>query len=43
MSRGRLEIRHGDSFILFVTWDKEGRVRSESVQPLAHAERSYRP
>lgn len=38
---GRLAIRHGDSFILFVTWDKEGRVRSESVQPFGSA--STRP
>jgi acyl-homoserine-lactone acylase len=27
---GRLAIRHGDSFIMFVTWDKTGKVRSES-------------
>jgi acyl-homoserine-lactone acylase len=38
---GRLEIRHGDSFIMFVTWDKAGHVRSESVQPFGSA--STRP
>ncbi|WP_224241194.1 penicillin acylase family protein [Hyalangium gracile] len=38
---GRLAIRHGDSFILFVTWDKAGKVRSESVQPFGSA--STRP
>ncbi|HZH76874.1 MAG TPA: penicillin acylase family protein, partial [Archangium sp.] len=38
---GRLAIRHGDSFILFVTWDKAGLVRSESVQPFGSA--STRP
>ena len=38
---GRLAIRHGDSFIMFITWDKEGRVRSESVQPFGSA--STRP
>lgn len=34
---GRLKVRHGDSFIMFVTWDKAGRVRSESVQPFGAA------
>ena len=34
---GRLKVRHGDSFILFVTWDKDGRVRSESIQPFGSA------
>jgi acyl-homoserine-lactone acylase len=38
---GRLVIRHGDSFIMFVTWDKAGKVRSESVQPFGSA--STRP
>lgn len=38
---GRLAIRHGDSFIMFVTWDKAGKVRSESVQPFGSA--STRP
>lgn len=34
---GRLKVRHGDSFIMFVTWDKDGRVRSESIQPFGSA------
>ncbi len=34
---GRLKVRHGDSFILFVTWDRDGRVHSESVQPFGAA------
>src|SRR3546814_7720702 len=34
---GRLKVRHGDSFIMFVTWDREGRVRSESIQPFGAA------
>ncbi len=34
---GRLKVRHGDSFIMFVTWDKDGRVRSESIQPFGAA------
>ncbi|MES2443194.1 MAG: penicillin acylase family protein [Pseudomonadota bacterium] len=34
---GRLAIKHGDSFIMFVAWDKAGHVRSESVQPFGAA------
>ncbi len=34
---GRLKVRHGDSFILFVTWDRDGRVHSESIQPFGAA------
>lgn len=34
---GRLKVRHGDSFIMFVTWDRQGRVRSESIQPFGAA------
>ncbi|WP_200879094.1 acylase [Sphingopyxis sp. MWB1] len=34
---GRLKVRHGDSFIMFVTWDRDGRVRSESIQPFGAA------
>src|SRR3546814_19871083 len=34
---GRLKVRHGDSFLLFVPWDRDGRVRSESIQPLGAA------
>ena len=38
---GRLLIRHGDSFIRVVTWDRSGRVNSESIQPFGAA--STRP
>jgi len=34
---GRLKVRHGDSFIMFMTWDASGRVRSESIQPFGSA------
>src|SRR3546814_12847894 len=34
---GRLKVRHGDRFILFVTWDKAGRVHSESIQPFGRS------
>jgi acyl-homoserine-lactone acylase len=34
---GRLKVRHGDSFIMFMTWDARGRVRSESIQPFGSA------
>ncbi|MDR6833181.1 MULTISPECIES: acylase [unclassified Sphingopyxis] len=34
---GRLKVRHGDSFIMFMTWGKDGRVRSESIQPFGSA------
>jgi acyl-homoserine-lactone acylase len=34
---GRLKVRHGDSFIMFVTWDKAGKVHSESIQPFGAA------
>ncbi len=34
---GRLSIRHGDSYILFVEWDSEGRVSSRSIQPFGAA------
>ncbi|WP_374525942.1 acylase [Sphingopyxis sp.] len=34
---GRLKVRHGDSFIMFVTWDKTGQVHSESIQPFGAA------
>lgn len=38
---GRLAIRHGDSFVMFIAWDKAGRVRSQSIQPFGAA--STRP
>lgn len=34
---GRFSVRHGDSFIMFVTWDRDGRVHSESIQPFGAA------
>ncbi len=34
---GRLLIKHGDSFIMVVTWDRSGRVNSESIQPFGAA------
>ena len=34
---GRLAIKHGDSFIMFVQWDKAGRVSSRSIQPFGTA------
>lgn len=34
---GRLAIKHGDSFLMFVTWDREGRVASQSIQPYGAA------
>ena len=30
---GRLVIKHGDSFIQFVEWPRDGPVRSQSIQP----------
>ena len=34
---GRLVVNHGDSFIMFMTWDKKGRVASQSIQPYGAA------
>ena len=34
---GRLSVRHGDSFVQFVKWDRAGRVRSRSIQPFGAA------
>ncbi|MFZ5664109.1 MAG: acylase [Pseudomonadota bacterium] len=34
---GRFAVRHGDSFIQFVEWDKDGNVRSRSIQPFGAA------
>jgi acyl-homoserine-lactone acylase len=38
---GRLSVRHGDSFLMFINWDRQGRVQSESIQPFGAA--STRP
>ena len=34
---GRLAVKHGDSFVMFMTWDRQGRVRSRSIQPYGAA------
>ena len=34
---GRLRARHGDSFLMFIAWGRDGRVRSESIQPFGAA------
>ncbi len=34
---GRLAIRHGDSFLMFIEWDRQGRVSSRSIQPFGAA------
>ncbi|KLE33773.1 acylase [Aurantiacibacter luteus] len=34
---GRLSLRHGDSFIMFVEWEPGMQVRSQSIQPFGSA------
>jgi acyl-homoserine-lactone acylase len=34
---GRLSVRHGDSFIQFVEWSRDGKVHSRSIQPFGAA------
>ena len=34
---GRLLIKHGDSFVMFVEWPKDGPVTSQSIQPFGAA------
>ena len=34
---GRLAVKHGDSYIMFMAWDRAGRVRSRSIQPFGAA------
>ncbi|VVT20258.1 Penicillin amidase [Sphingomonas sp. EC-HK361] len=34
---GRLVVKHGDSFVMFVDWDRQGRVTSRSIQPYGAA------
>ncbi len=36
-SDGRLIVRDGDSFVMFMAWDKQGRVASRSIQPYGTA------
>ena len=35
--KGRGRVMHGDSFIMLVTWDNAGQVRSQSIQPYGAA------
>jgi acyl-homoserine-lactone acylase len=34
---GKARVRHGDSFIMLMRWDKDGKVQSESIQPYGSA------
>ena len=34
---GRLAVKHGDSFLMFMGWDPQGRVHSTSIQPYGAA------
>ena len=34
---GRFAVKHGDSFLMFMAWDRQGRVRSRSIQPFGAA------
>lgn len=34
---GQMRVRHGDSFIMLVTWDAAGKVESRSIQPYGAA------
>lgn len=34
---GRMRVKHGDSFIMLMSWDKAGRVESRSIQPYGAA------
>ncbi|MBA3897331.1 MAG: acylase [Sphingomonadaceae bacterium] len=34
---GQMRVKHGDSFIMLVAWDKAGRVESRSIQPYGAA------
>ncbi|MDQ2877857.1 MAG: penicillin acylase family protein [Pseudomonadota bacterium] len=34
---GRLAVKHGDSFIMFMDWDKQGHVVSHSIEPFGTA------
>lgn len=37
MADGRMRVKHGDSFIMLVNWDKGGKVWSQSIQPYGAA------
>jgi acyl-homoserine-lactone acylase len=32
-----MRVKHGDSFVMLVTWDKAGKVESRSIQPYGAA------
>jgi acyl-homoserine-lactone acylase len=34
---GKMRVRHGDSFIMLTSWDKAGKVQSQSIQPYGAA------
>jgi acyl-homoserine-lactone acylase len=34
---GRMRVKHGDSFIMLITWDEAGKVNSQSIQPYGTA------
>ncbi|MBO9499361.1 MAG: penicillin acylase family protein [Novosphingobium sp.] len=34
---GRLSVKHGDSFVMFMEWDKDGKVHSTSAMPFGSA------
>lgn len=36
-SDGRMRVKHGDSFVMLINWDKAGAVRSQSIQPYGAA------
>jgi acyl-homoserine-lactone acylase len=40
---GRAKVRHGDSFIMFVSWDQAGKVRSRSIMPFGASDRPESP
>ncbi|MEY3634585.1 MAG: hypothetical protein RLZZ61_995 [Pseudomonadota bacterium] len=33
----KMRVRHGDSYIMLMRWDKDGKVQSESIQPYGSA------
>ena len=37
MDNGQMRVRHGDSFIMLINWDKSGKVWSQSIQPYGAA------
>ena len=34
---GRMRVKHGDSFIMLINWDRAGHVSSQSIQPYGEA------